>query len=159
MLKKLLPISLALLTFTAVPALRAATDDPATTSVDEAFTEELTPLIDKTLKAYNDLDYAAFYADYSKGMEGITTKVVFDSMYKDMFFAKYGKLDIESKKLIANRSSALPKDSETYLLYYTIKAEKGGDKDGLIRLAINLLKEDGANKIMQIIFEDNTPAE
>lgn len=129
-----------------------------TDTVDQEFVGKLSPMVENAMLAYNALDMKAFYADFSKTMEGLKTEQAFEMLYKTMFMEKYGKYTPGSKELLTAESSARPDLSDVYLLLYTAKFEKGTGKGGLARIAVNFIKEEDAVKIQQIQILDNVPS-
>jgi len=107
--------------------------------------KDLEPTVDAALKAYNEQDWKAFYKDYAKMMAGIATEQAFGTMYKGMYWPKYGKY--ESKKLIDKESVLL---GDMPLLVYEAKFEKAEK----VKVSINFTTEEGKLKLMQVQFNE-----
>lgn len=148
------PWALALLAAASLFTASAKAEDSA--SVDKELVEKLAPMVEKAMIAYNEGDAKAFWADFTKSMPEVTSEVVFDGLYKNNFFPKFGKYTPESKELIPADSSAL-KESEVLLLIYTAKFEKG-DADGKAKIAVNLIKEGEEYRLMQLQIADTKGA-
>lgn len=101
-------------------------------------------IVDKTMKAYNEGDSKAFFADYAKAMASIASPAMFDALYKEMALKQFGKY--VSKSFIAGQSVV---EGETPLLVFEAKFEKNPK----VKLAFNFMKEEGKPKVMQVTIE------
>lgn len=110
--------------------------------IDEATFKTIDAMIEKALAAYNAQDYKAFYADFAKMMAAICTDQAFDTLYKGQYHGTYGAYKSRTYKADA---STLAED--TGLFTYEGEFEKG---KALIQ--VNITKEEGALKIMQLAF-------
>ena len=115
------------------PVLRAA-DAP----------KPLDAIVEKAMKAYNDGDSKAFFADYAKLLSAVATPATFDALYKNGALKEFGKF--VSKKLVAGQSVI---EGETPLLVYEAKFEK----NPRVKLAVNFMQEEGKPKVMQVTIE------
>lgn len=104
----------------------------------------LDAMVEKTMKAYNDQDSKAFFADYAKAMSAIASPAMFDALYKNMALKEFGKY--VSKSFIAGQSVV---QGETPLLVFEAKFEKNPK----VKLAFNFMQEDGKPKVMQVTIE------
>ena len=104
----------------------------------------LDAIVEKTMKAYNEGDAKAFFADYAKALAGVATPATFDALYKNGALKEFGKY--ESKKLIAAQSVAA---GETPLLVFEAKFEKNPK----VKLSVNFMQEEGKPKVMQVTIE------
>jgi hypothetical protein len=122
----------AVLAFPLVP-LRAA-DAP----------KPLDAMVEKAMKAYNEGDSKAFFADYAKLLAGVATPATFDVLYKNKAMPEFGKF--VSRKLVSAQSVVT---GETPLLVYEAKFEK----NPRVKLAVNFMQEEGKPKVMQVTIE------
>ncbi len=104
---------------------------------------KLDTMVQKAMKAYNDADSKAFFADYAAAAAAIATPQTYKLMYEDMYKAKFGKF--VSMTFNAKESSI---NDEAPLLIYAAKFEKGAAKVG-----VNFTKEGEALKIIQISIQ------
>jgi hypothetical protein len=105
---------------------------------------KLEAMVDKAMKAYNDEDAKAFFADYAKSMAAIATEQVFKNLYVDQAKRDFGKY--VSREPIAAQTVTI---GDFPLLVYQAKFEKN-DK---VKISVNFTFEDGAFKVMQIRFD------
>ena len=104
----------------------------------------LDAIVEKAMKAYNEGDAKAFFADYAKLLSAVATPATFDALYKNGALKEFGKY--VSKKLIAGQSVV---EGETPLLVYEAKFEK----NPRVKLAVNFMQEEGKPKVMQVTIE------
>ena len=103
--------------------------------------------IDKLMLAFNDKDTKVFYSDWSKSMTALCTPAMFKMMFVDMHMKKYGKY--VSREIIEAETVVMANQPNALLVY---KAEF--EKNKKVKLAINLIKEDGKWKIQQVSLVD-----
>jgi len=103
--------------------------------------------IDKLMLAFNDKDTKVFYSDWSKSMAALCTPAMFKMMFVDMHMKKYGKY--VSREIIEAETVVMANQPNALLVY---KAEF--EKNKKVKLAINLIKEDGKWKIQQVSLVD-----
>ena len=103
--------------------------------------------IDKLMLAFNDKDTKVFYSDWSKSMAALCTPAMFKMMFVDMHMKKYGKY--VSREIIEAETVVIANQPNALLVY---KAEF--EKNKKVKLAINLIKEDGKWKIQQVSLVD-----
>lgn len=122
---------------------------PIVASADEekADRKKLDAKIDKALDAYNAGDAKKFWADYAKAAEGIATPETFKALYVDGFMKSHGKVKGKERKFL-EKESVLTGDN--LLLQYDAEFDKV--KKG--KISINMLKEDGEYKFIQILFRE-----
>lgn len=138
------------------PAAPAPAADPAAApaaagkelafGIDEATFKTVDAMIEKALAAYNAQDAKTFYADFAKMMAAIATEQAFETLYKTNYFATFGTY--KSRTFKADASTLA---DGTGLFTYEGVFEKA--PKALIQ--VNIVKEEGALKIMQLGF---TPA-
>ena len=117
----------------AIPTVRAA-DAP----------KPLDAIVEKAMKAYNEGDSKAFFADYAKLLETVATPATFDALYKNGAMKEHGKF--VSRKLIVGESVV---EGETPLLVFEAKFEK----TPRVKLSVNFMQEEGKPKLMQVTIE------
>ena len=103
------------------------------------------PLVENALKAYNKEDFKAFFADYSKSLSAMATEPVFKMMFIDTYKKDLG--NYVSRKLVADQSSKVVGDAN--VLVYNAQFEKNKN----VRISVNVNKEDGKFKFVQIRFD------
>jgi hypothetical protein len=105
--------------------------------------------VDKALKAYNEGDSKAFWADFSATVNALKTKEAFDAIYTNGYKKLYGDF-VKRGDLVKDKSVL---EGEIGLVRY--KAEF--DKDKKLEIDVNWIKEDKKIKFMQI--QINKPQE
>jgi hypothetical protein len=125
----------------AVTGLSLSWNMPAA-AADGVDLKTLEKSVDKALKAYNDGDHKNFWAEFSKTVDALKTKEIFDVLYTNGYKATYGKL-VKRGELIKDRSELT---GETGLARYKAEFEK----DKKVQIDINWVKEGNEIKFQQI---------
>ena len=121
------------------------TPEPAVVVTGGDHFEQIEVLVEKMLKGYNDQDFKAFYADFAQAMAAIATEQAFKALYTDMYMAQHGKC--VSRKLVKEKS-VVSDDAPVGLAVYSAVFEKNEK----IQISVNVMKEEGGWKLMQVQF-------
>jgi hypothetical protein len=112
---------------------------------EKADRKKLDAKIDQALDAYNAGDAKKFWADYAKSVQSIATPQAFKALYVDGFMKSHGKVKVKERKFLEKESILTGDD---LLLQYEAEFDKV--KKG--KIAVNMVKEDGDYKFVQILF-------
>ena len=107
--------------------------------------KQLTAQVEKALAAYNKDDVKAFYADWAKAVETITTPQTYDALYKNMAKKELGEYQPNT---LALRKEGSVLTGDFLVVYFDCKFAK--DVPGLV--SVNFQKEDGAYKFIQVLL-------
>jgi hypothetical protein len=102
-------------------------------------------MVSNLLKAYNDQDPTAFYADFAESMASITTPEAFKALYTDTYMADLGSF---VSKEINQEETVLGSGSPVGLVVYRATFENSAD----VKISVNLIMEGSAWKVMQVQF-------
>jgi len=102
-------------------------------------------MLEKALVAYNKQDPKAFYADFAQSMAAIATEQAFQALYVGMYMKDFGQY--KSRELLKDKC-VVPADSTVGLLQYKAVFEKNEK----MTIAVNIVKEGDAWKLMQVQF-------
>lgn len=111
----------------------------------EADLKKLEAIVDNALKAYNDEDHKKFFADYSKLIKDAFNEQTFKALYVDGTKKMYGKYKDKTKKIYKPKTVT---KGDMPTLVYVAEFEK----EPKVMIAINFVTEDGAYKVLQILF-------
>jgi hypothetical protein len=149
----ILPRSMSRIATLAVTALALASCKPAPVAesnsqaapdpVVEAQAAPLTQIVEKALKAYNDGDASAFFADFATTATPPPTAKTFATLYAGYYQSAFGK--ITALHLNPRETSA---DPDFAMIVYDAKF---GKKTG--KVSANFIRENGAPKLVQIRIE------
>lgn len=107
----------------------------------EEMFKTLDPVVERLVKAYNEGNWKAFYADYAKAMSALATEQSFNSLYTNMYKKQFGT--IKTRKLNTQRTT-MPSEMNGLIVYDVTCSKKNGV------LAVNWMKEDGKWKVQQV---------
>ena len=124
----------------AVAETAAATPDPKVL----AAVRELAAVLDKALSAYNAGDQAALFADFATAATPPPSDRIFTELFEGFYKVEFGKI----VALRLNTRETNP-DPDFGMLVYDAQCER----QPLARVSANFLRENGALKIVQVLFE------
>lgn len=107
--------------------------------------KSLESMVDNALKAYNEGNFKAFYADFAKKTEKITTEQVFKMLYGDETKAKLGKF-VKRLNFLKDQSVL---SGEMLVGQWEAEFEKKKNA----KLLCSLLLEEGKHRFLQISLD------